>query len=266
MKRFLKSVLIIGALLSPFLLLGCKNKKTSGSLNRIDVNGVSLVYNVQGEGKPVVLIHGNGGSHKDLTSVAEILEKNGYKVYSLDSRGQGDNELLTEYHYKDMAEDVYQFVKALKLEKSALYGWSDGGIIALELEIMHPNTLSMMAISGANIWPCTINGKRPEGYDGPICGDFSDTEGWKLDINNPLVRLMNEEPRMTLEELNAITIPALVTAGDNDLIPEEHTRLIADNLPKSELVILQGEDHGSYIMNSEKMGDLLVDFLKKNNY
>ena len=74
------------------------------------VNGVELFYAVEGRGKPVILLHGNGGSHNDLETTTRQLAQAGYRVYAIDSRGQGANEPLDEYHYKDMAEDVYQFI------------------------------------------------------------------------------------------------------------------------------------------------------------
>ena len=94
--------------------------------NVIDVNGVSLHYAVVGEGKPVVLVHGNGETH-DLfdTEIRQLVEA-GYKVYAPDSRGHGANLPLSEYHYADMAEDIYQFIQALDLDKPGYYGHSDG--------------------------------------------------------------------------------------------------------------------------------------------
>ncbi|MCI7812931.1 MAG: alpha/beta fold hydrolase [Lachnospiraceae bacterium] len=62
----------------------------------IEVNGVSLYYEVAGEGKPVVLVHGNGGNHKVFHVEIQQLVDAGYQVYALDSRGQGENEPLDE--------------------------------------------------------------------------------------------------------------------------------------------------------------------------
>lgn len=223
----------------------------------IDVNGVSLVYAVDGPstGKPVILVHGNGGSHHSLDSLSLGLQDAGYLVYGLDSRGQGANAPLDEYHYTDMAEDVYQFILAKKLRRPAMFGHSDGGIIGLELELMHPGTLRLLAAAGANIFP-----------EGVLEESLA---GWKARLDtctNPLTRMMVEEPQIAPEELNAITAPVLVTAGESDLIRDDHTRLIAANLPNSELVILEGEGHSSYIKHGRKMIDLMVDFMKRNNY
>ena len=67
-----------------------------GEHKTIEVNGVSLYYEVAGVGKPVVLVHGNGGSHEALHTETEALVAAGYQVFAGDSRGQGANERLTE--------------------------------------------------------------------------------------------------------------------------------------------------------------------------
>ncbi len=221
----------------------------------IEVNGVRLHYAVAGQGKPVVLVHGNGEDH-DLFDV-EIgqLSEAGYKVYAPDSRGHGANEPLKEYHYDDMAEDIYQFIKALDLDKPALYGHSDGGIIALLLELHHPGTLALMAISGTNL--------HPEGLIPSFLEEYTELNKKEPD---PLISLMLTEPHIDPSSLKQITIPVLLTVGDHDLILPEETDRIAANLPDSELVVVEGADHGSYIVDSPVMGRLLINFLRERGY
>lgn len=235
------------------LSLGCI--KYPETTSYIEVNGQRLLYAMRGpeDGRPVVLLHGNGGSHKSLRTQAMQLARAGYRVYSPDSRGQGANPVLDEYHYADMAEDSYCFIKALGLEKPAVYGWSDGGILALMLEIAHPGTSSMIAISGANLFP--------------DCGpDFEAFKEWIIKQGTPLAMMMLSEPDIKPEELHAIKCPALVTAGSRDLISEEHTRLIADNIPDSELVIVKGATHSSFIKKNPRMGRLMLDFFRRRGY
>lgn len=236
-----------------FLCLSClKYPETTGY---VEVNGQRLLYAVRGpeNGRPVVLIHGNGGSHKSMRTQAMQLAKTGYRVYSPDSRGQGANPPLDEYHYSDMVEDSWCFIREMGLDKPAAYGWSDGGIILLMLEMAHPGTCSMIAASGANLYP--------------DCGDgFEDFKNWILRDGSPLAMMMLYEPQIDPKDLSAIKCPALICAGSEDLISVEHTKLIADSIPGSELEIFQGEDHGSYIKKSPKAGRRLLEFFRKNNY
>jgi len=221
----------------------------------VEVNGQQLHYYIRGreDGLPVVLLHGNGGSHKSMLTQAKQLAKKGYRVYSLDSRGQGANTPVEEYHYADMAEDTYQFIKTVGLDKPAVYGWSDGGILALMLEMNHPGTASMIALSGANLCP--------------DCGDeFEEFKNWILEHNTPLTMMMLVEPDIKPEQLRVIPCPALVTAGTEDVVSVEHTKIIADNIPGSELLIVKGADHGNYIKRNPRMGRYLIDFLARKHY
>ena len=91
----------------------CIKTKHIDELRQIDVNGVNIVYQVKGNSnaKPVILLHGNGGEHDHLSVMVNQLDSAGYLVYALDSRGQGANAPLNEYHYTDMAEDVFAFIR-----------------------------------------------------------------------------------------------------------------------------------------------------------
>lgn len=218
----------------------------------VDVNGVTLHYAESGEGRPVVLIHGNAEDHNLFgTEIGQLVDA-GYHVFAPDSRGHGANDPLPEYHYDDMAEDIYQFIKAMGLERPALYGHSDGGIIALLLELHHPGTLGIMAISGTNL--------KTEGIIPSFIEEYTEINSTNPD---PLITLMLTEPHIDPESLKVITIPVLVTAGDDDLILPEETWLIAESLPNSTLVFVKDADHGSYIVNSEIMGEMLIKFLDK---
>ena len=226
-------------------------------LKTIEVNGVSLVYQRVGRlsGQPVVLLHGNGGSHEHLSVMAQQLDSAGYLVYALDSRGQGANAPLEEYHYADMAEDVYAFCQALGIEQPAVFGWSDGGIVALLTEVLHPGTFRAIAVSGANITPDGI-----VGFEDMRRALTTDSLGNPI-APAPLHEMMLTEPHITPAELGTIACPTLVVAGEHDLILEEQTRLIARSFPHGSQLILRGEDHGSHIWQNPKMGRVLLDYL-----
>lgn len=244
------------AVLAALLATGAAcSAECAGEHHEVEVNGVTLHYAVAGAGKPVVLLHGNGGSHEDLAVMIAQLAEAGYQVFAPDSRGQGANAPLEEYHYADMAEDTRQFIEAMGLEKPALYGWSDGGIIGLMLAAAHPEALALLAVSGANLDPA---GANPE-----LVAEFAEANERQPD---PLVTLLLTEPHIEPAELARIEIPVLVTAGSEDLILPAHTRLIAESLPNAELRIIEGEDHQSYIMGSEKMGKMLIEFLQEHAY
>lgn len=247
-SKFLSCAVLIIAVIS------CTNRPYSSYTDTVEVNGVSLFYAAEGNGKPVILLHGNGGSHNDLETTQRELAQAGYMVYALDSRGQGANPRLVEYHYKDMATDVYEFIQLKGLEKPAVFGFSDGGIIALQLEVMYPGTLGAIVTGGANIF-----------VHGALIPDFAN--GFLAQPSDePLVKMLQTEPTMTVEDMAGITAPALIMSGENDLILADHTRLIGENIPDARVKILEGEDHGSYICNSPKLAPLILEFFNEIGY
>jgi len=219
----------------------------------VTVNGVTLHYADIGQGDPVVLVHGNGEDHHLFDTEAGQLVEAGYRVIAPDSRGHGANDPLPEYHYEEMAEDMYQLIRALGLQKPALYGHSDGGIIGLLLASRHPDALGALAVSGANLSP-----------QGLIASFLAECAWENAREKNPLITLMLTEPHIDPESLKGITIPVLITAGECDLVLRSDTERIATAIPNSTMVILEGHDHGSYISGSPIMGQMLIDFLAAN--
>ena len=238
-----------------FTPLRFKCRKYPESTHYAEVNGQRLLYAVRGplDGLPVVLLHGNGGSHFSMSTQAMELALAGYRVYSPDSRGQGANSPLEEYHYADMVEDTFQLIKHWGLERPAVYGWSDGGIIALMLERDHPGTCGLMAVSGANLFP--------------DCGsNFEEFKQYILSQGTPLMMMMLDEPNIDPASLSSIKCPVQVSVGDSDLISVEHTRLISDNIPNAELIVVPKADHSSYIKKNPRIGRLLMAFFDKHGY
>ncbi len=249
-----KRTLIVALAALSLTLASCCGERYVSYTDTFDADDVTLFYAAEGKGKPVILLHGNGGSHNDMETTTRQLAQAGYLVYALDSRGQGCNAPLAEYHYHDMATDLYEFITAKGLKQPAVFGFSDGGIVALMTEVMYPQTLGAIATGGANIF-----------VRGALIPEFE--EYFLSQTNpNPLNVMMMNEPTMTAEDMQGITCPALIMAGDGDLIRPEHTRLIGENIPLGEWHIVPNADHGSYIYHSTRVGDLLLDFFERIGY
>jgi len=231
-------------------MTGHGNEET---LRTIRLSGTELHYLDVGTGAPVLLVHGNGESHAIFYGMIDRLAAAGYRVLAPDSRGQGANRPVSEYHYADMAGDMFELITALELVRPAYYGYSDGGIIGLMLAAAHPDLLSLMAVSGTNM---RYGGVREE--------FIRECEDILKQRDDPLIRLMMTEPDIDPESLRDVKIPVLVTAGENDLILPEETERLCRALPNAEKRIIPGADHGSYVMGSDVMAGLLIDFLKRN--
>lgn len=216
---------------------------------KIKVNNVELYYEEYGTGNPIILLHGNQETHKIFDKLIEQLKKK-HKVYAIDSRCHGQSDNPTEISYNLMCEDIIQFIKELKIEKPILYGFSDGGIIGLLIAIKEPDILSNLIISGANITPDVFT-----------TFDLILTKLFYFFTRSKYIKMMLDEPNISIEELQRIITPVHVLAGEKDVIKLEHTKLIADNIKNSTLEIIPKENHGSYIIHSDKIYEIIKKYI-----
>lgn len=214
----------------------------------IVVNRVNLFYDVKGAGRPLLLLHGNGEDHTVFAPLAEKLSRN-FTVYSIDSRNHGQSDRSDDYSYATMAADITAFVRRLALESPLVVGFSDGAIIALTAQIASPGLFSRMALLGPNLSPDDM---LPEVY-----GQIDEAFHRKGD---PLLKLMLTEPHIDPSELEGVDVPVLVVGAENDIYRPETFETIAVSLPDSRLMIVEGHDHGSYILDTDIMYKPLVGF------
>ena len=211
----------------------------------IGLNGIQLYYEKTGQGRPLILVHGNSEDHTIFDEAVHVLREH-FTCYAVDSRGHGKSSPCRELHYNDMAQDMIAFMTELDLEDVVFYGFSDGGIIAL-LAAMNCSRITDLVVSGANL---TTKG----------------TKMWfrlllqaeSLRGKDPLIELMKNEPDISPSQLSVIRARTLVTAGSRDLIREAETKEIADDIRGAQLMKHKGETHGSDIVHSTKIADILI--------
>ena len=215
----------------------------------IQLDSQVINYEHTGEGSPLILLHGNGEDHHIFDELIAALGDR-YDIYALDSRGQGESATPAEYHYEDMADDVANFIRYYNIEKPSVVGFSDGGIIALICAVKNPDLIGELMICGANTNPdgLTWATKRE------IKRDYKRTK-------SELIGMMLREPNITDEQLRSIHIPTIVIAGEKDIVKPKHTQHIVDVIPNSTLRIMEGENHGSYVIHSDKLEDLIRDYI-----
>ena len=79
-------------------------------------------------------------------------------------------------------------------------------------------------------------------------------------IKNPLIKLMLEEPHISNKQLHQVKAKTLLLAGSDDLIKLDHIERISHHIENSKFVILDGEDHSSYIIHNDKIADLIIQY------
>ena len=121
-----------------------------------DVNGISVYYAVYGSGPPVILLHG-GLANADYwgNQIKALMPRR--TVIVMDSRGHGRSTRDTRpYGYDLMADDVVGLMDFLKVPKADVVGWSDGGILGLDLAIRHKDRVGKVFAFAANTVPSGV--------------------------------------------------------------------------------------------------------------
>lgn len=206
---------------------------------KIEINDITLNYLKKGTGTPLLLLHGNGEDYHIFDKLIEKLSED-FTVYAIDSRNHGESSKTNDFSYKTMAEDTYLFIKELDLKNVSVIGFSDGAIISLLIAKKYPNLIKKMALLGVNLSPKDLK-KSVYNF---IVQEYEKTK-------SPLFKLMMEEPNIELNELRNIKTPTLIIAGENDLFYKKTFQNLAKTLPNSQLKIIKGHDHGSYIIDQD---------------
>jgi len=240
------------------------NNKSLGKY--YNVRGVNFYTEQYGSGKPLLLIHGNGGSINSMAGIIPYFSQQ-YKVIAVDSRAQGKTtDISDSLSFEMMADDEAALLDQMHIDSAYVIGWSDGGIIALLLAMRHPSKVIKLASTGANIWPDSTailpslwkdDMKYYEDHHSRIWTSLKEKNDWKL------FKLDWDQPNILLSALHNIYCPSLIISGDHDLINLEHTVKIYQNIPNAYLWILPNSGHGTLIEHTDEFCRKVNEFFLK---
>ncbi len=212
-----------------------------------------LAYEEAGSGIPLILLHGNGEDRSYFRHQIKDLQDIRH-VYALDTRGHGQSPRGTApFNLDQFARDLEKFMDQNGIEQADLLGFSDGANIALTFALKHPDRVTKLILAGGNLDPEGMNPKDLQ----EIQEEYKTATGFQKE----LLSLMVNEPHIRPEELKKLTMPVLVTAGSEDVVLAEHTRLMAEAMPDSRLVILPGS-HWNAAESPEAFNRMVRAFLE----
>lgn len=224
---------------------------------------IQLNYLEKGSGKPLILLHGNGENHKYFVHQIEHFSKQ-YRVLALDTRGHGDSPRgEAPFTIRQFARDLLAFMDEMNVEKAHILGFSDGGNIAMQFALEHPERVERLILNGANLNPGGVKAavQIPIVLGYRIASFFARRRTGARE-NAEMLGLMVKEPHVAPEELKGLTMPVLVIAGTKDMIKEKHSRLIYESLPNADLVFVEG-DHFIAANHPEAFNRVVLDFLNR---
>jgi len=227
---------------------------------RFTHDGVEIAFLDEGEGEPIVLVHGFA-SNKEVNWVGPgwvtALTRAGRRVIALDNRGHGASGKLYDpaaYHSAVMAEDVRALIEHLGLPNADVMGYSMGARITAFLALSHPGRVRSAVLGGLGIrlvegvgLPDTI----AEALEAPSLADVADPTAYMFrafaeqtgsDLRALAACLRGSRQTLSRADVGRIAVPVLVAVGTTDQIagsPEQLAALI----PGARALAIPDRDH-----------------------
>jgi pimeloyl-ACP methyl ester carboxylesterase len=229
-------------------------------MQKFNSDGVEIAYSDQGQGTPVLLIHGfasNARVNWEATGWAKTLLETGYRVIAIDNRGHGESEKLydpAQYSAPIMADDAAGLLTHLGITRAAVIGYSMGARITAFMTIVHPTRVSRAVFAGlAERMVLGVPGSEPiaEAMEAPSLDSITDlgaksfrifAEQTKSDKRALAACIRSSRVKIKPEALGQITCPVLVVAGEVDDVAGEVQPLV-DLIPGAKGVVLPGRNH-----------------------
>ena len=250
------------------------------------VNGIKIYYEVYGEGKPLVLVHGAFYTiEMNWGQLIPELSKT-RKVIALEMQGHGHTPFSDrKLSITTLASDVKGVMDYLKIDSADVAGFSMGGSIAYQFAAQYPKRLSKLVIISSTYkssgWLPVVNSSfknfKPELFDNtPIKAAYNAVAPDKTKWTKFLQQMFAfaEEPfNVGDSNISKISAPVLIISGDNDGLDKielmKTYQLLGGGvsadlspMPKSHLAIVPSQGHVSLMMQTKTILDYLNDFLK----
>ena len=282
MRRFLRSIAVtIAAILLSSLPLKAEELwkmlpapqplPPATESGEAPVDGIKIYYAIWGDGSPLILLHGGLGNTEYFGGqVAELAKQ--YKVIAMDSRGHGRSSRDAQpYSYGLMAKDVIGLMDYLKIDKASIVGWSDGGIIGLDIAMNYPDRLDRLFAFGANT---NVAGLKPNVDKDPTFAKYIEQTGKDYErlsktpkefeaFVTQISQMWATQPDYKPDQLDRIKSPVAIADGEHDeAIRQEHNAEMAKTIPGAKLIILPGLSHFAMLQDPAAFNHAVLEFLK----
>jgi pimeloyl-ACP methyl ester carboxylesterase len=231
---------------------------TNAEAKYADVNGIKMYYEIHGEGKPLVLIHGAASTIETTYGRVLPMFAKKHKVIAVELQVHGrTSDRNAPITFEQDAEDVAALLQQLHITKADVMGFSNGGTTTMYLAARHPELVNKIVLASCMY---KHNGVPDQFWEAMKTPKFSDMpqeykDEYKRVAPKPelldtmfhkCAQRMQTFKDMPAEDVKAIKAPSLILIGDKDVPTPEHAVEMYRTLPNSSLMILPGF-HGDYI-------------------
>lgn len=241
-----------------------------------NINGVKLYYEEYGKGTPLLLIHGGLGSIADVAAVIPELSKD-FRVIAIDCPGQGRSEQAETLSYQLMADYFSTFMDKLKLDSAYVFGYSDGGNVAVLLAADRPDKVKKVAAFAAASQTSGYYSYATEGLDQLTPAVIEASFQWWLEPHlqrtpqkDKWQKFISDFSKMCAtpviipqEKLESIQTKVLIVQGDNDIVKPEHSVALYQAIKGSQLCIIPAASHFVLYEKPELLIQIVKEFFTK---
>lgn len=250
------------------------------------IKGQKIYYEVHGEGRPIVLLHGWGTSLRLYDDVVKYLKEN-FKVYTLDFPGFGQSEepatIWSVYDYADMTEE---FLKKMDIKAPILMGHSFGGRISIILgskldvtKIILVDAAGIKPSRGMNYYRKVYfykSMKTLEKLPGirALFGDLIDAYKFKAGssdyksasqtMRQVLSKVVNDDLQDHLPKIKAPTL--LIWGSEDTATPVSDGKLMEEQIEDAALIVFEGAGHYSYLEKPHDFKAIVTSFVKEDTH
>ena len=256
MKKTLKivSVILVVAIAASFPSVAFAQGNSMPEIKEygfVDCDGVMIEYGIYGnlDAEPLLLLPPNGGDmHSFDGSILPEMSKH-FKVITVSPRGTGNSGWKEgTMNFETMSDDLATVLDYLNVEKTNIFGFSDGGNLGVVFTLAYPEKVEALAIMGSN-----INTFGTNTFDQiqityqyiVLC-----VEAWiygdeETKIRRDIKGMMVGQPSLTFEDISAISVPVLNIYGEHDMIQRWHSKMITRSIKGAEEIMIVGGGHSS---------------------
>jgi pimeloyl-ACP methyl ester carboxylesterase len=249
-------------------------KPAAGPGHHVALRGIRIYYEDRGRGPVLLLLHGGIGNGDQFSHQFAAFAPH-YRLIVPDACAQGrTSDRPGPLTCHAMAEDVLALMDHLGVKTARVMGWSDGGVVGLDLASHHPERVTHLVTFGANT--------RANGLNAADVA-WGDTATWRAfgegsqkayaerapdpshyaEAMTKILAMWRTDPDLSPERLGKIRAKSLICAGDHDVIRRAHTEEIAKAIPGAELWIVPDANHSVMIEKPDVVNPRVLEFLAR---
>lgn len=237
------------------------------------VNELRMYYEIQGKGRPLVLLHGGICTIEVCMGKLRTAFGTARRTITIEQQGHGRTaDVDRPLSFDQMAEDTAALLSKLNIQHADFLGYSDGGNVAMRIAMRHPQLVRKIVVLGTNfdnegLVPGVVEAFKtmtaqdmPTEFRQAYAKVAPDASRWPVLVSKVL-RQGVDFKGWSEQELKSVAAPVMFMMGDADIVLPEHALKVTRLLPHAKLAVLPATDHFAPVTRAAWVAAMSGDFL-----